>query len=87
MERGGAVRSQPVSRRMLAAMPQLHLIIGNLVVRYLAGDIYLLCSSIGGGLGPPYSSSVRSNTLPCGDNCAIHQEDQARAGTGRQSPP
>ena len=32
-ERGEAVRSQPVSSRMPEAMPQLRLIIGNLVVR------------------------------------------------------
>ena len=35
----------------------LLLIIGYLVVRYLAGDANLLCSSIGGGLGPSCPST------------------------------
>ena len=37
-EKGEAVRIQPVSSRMLVAIPQLLLIMGNLRVRYLAGD-------------------------------------------------
>ena len=51
-DRGGAVRIQPVSSRMLAAMPQLLLVIGHLEVRYLAGDAKLLCSSILGDFDP-----------------------------------
>ena len=35
-ERGGSVRIQPVSSRMPVAVSQLLLIIGNLMVRYLA---------------------------------------------------
>ena len=31
--------------------------LGNFVVRYLAGDVPLLCSSIGGGLGLPCPST------------------------------
>ena len=50
------MRVQPVSSRMLVALPQLLPIIRNLVVRYLAGDAHL-CSSTGGGLGPPCPST------------------------------
>lgn len=41
------MRIQLVSGRMPTAMPQLLPIICNLEVRYLAGDAYHLCSSIG----------------------------------------
>ena len=54
---GSPVRILLVSSRMPAALPQLLLIIGNLVVRYSAGDSHLLFSSIGGGLGPPRPST------------------------------
>ena len=56
-ERGGSVRIQPVSSRMPVAVSQLLLIIGNLMVRYLADDADLLCSSTGGGLGHPCPST------------------------------
>ena len=52
-ERGGSVRIQLVSSRMPVAMLQLLPIIGKLMVRYSTRDAYLLCYSIGGGLGPP----------------------------------
>ena len=51
------MRIQPVSSRMQIAMPQLLPVRGNPVVRYSAGDTYLLCSSIGGGLVPPCPST------------------------------
>ena len=56
-ERGGAVRIQLVSHRMPVGKSQLLLIMGNLEVRCLAGDTYLVCSSIGGGLGLPCPST------------------------------
>lgn len=52
-ERGGAVRIPPVSNKRPAAVPQWLPMIGSLMVRYLTSDTYLLCSSVGGGLGPP----------------------------------
>ena len=56
-QRGGAVRIQLVSSRMPKAKPQLLVIMGNLMARYLATDAYLLCSSKGSGLGPPRPST------------------------------
>ena len=42
---------------MPTVLPQWLLIIGNLAVRYSARDANLLCSSVGGGLGPPCPST------------------------------
>lgn len=47
-ERGeGVMGVQLVSSRMLVAMPQFPVIIGNLVVKYIASDSHPLCFSTG----------------------------------------
>lgn len=59
--RGGTVRIQWVSSKIRVAMPP---VIGNLKVKCSAGDAHFLCSSLGGGLGPP-SPSTFQQTLDC----------------------
>ena len=58
-ERGGPVRIQLVSSRIPVAMPQLLPVVGNLMVRYSAGDIHILCSGTGSGLGPACPSTFQ----------------------------